>query len=712
MLSRGSVLRRAAVAAVIPFLAACGRSPSEPAESKVTLTALGDSVLFVSAGSSQPLRVAALHPQAGSAVEGVQVQWQVVEGAGSLASAQSTTDLFGVASTVLLPGQAGNHRVRATSPRITGTEPVLDVRVVAVPAITNIEPTLAAAGGEVTITGTNFSPTAAHNTVYFSGVRGDVLTATSTQLTVRVPACLPTKVVTVTAGLGSVISTGRPLSTTGGGGTTLDLQPGQVGVLDGAAAFSCVRLPAAAGGATYLLMTQNAANVVSPPMPFELRALVPGVVATPIERRAAPAVAPFAEAWEARLRERERGLPARTDGRLQLDEAASPSMQAVPVVGQEREFSVLNRSQTFDRIRATVRRVSDRAVLYVDVEAADAFSESDLSFFASIFDATIHPVTVATFGEPSDIDGNQRIFILFTPRVNALTPRNETSFITGFFYGCDLLTRRQCAGSNEAEVFYSLLPDPQGRWSSPRSQASVRNAVPPVLAHEFQHMIHFARRGFSADVLWLSEALAHTAEEVVGSALQSTDPVLAQTFQTGNYARAQRFLMAPAAAGVLAEAGPGTVEMRGAAWLLLKHVRAHHGGGDLLRRLTGSAANGVANLTQQTGQPWTRLLNDFGVAVWADGAPALAGPLDPRYSFGGFDLRAALATMAGGYTLRPIEVSWADFAITGSIAPGSQEYVLLAVPSGSSGAPLNFVFSGERGAPAAPAARLSVLRVR
>ncbi|MDX2129098.1 MAG: FG-GAP-like repeat-containing protein [Chloroherpetonaceae bacterium] len=56
-----------------------------------------------------------------------------------------------------------------------------------VPSITSFSPLSADTGAVVTITGVNFRTTTAENTVYFGGVRASVLTASATQLTVRVP---------------------------------------------------------------------------------------------------------------------------------------------------------------------------------------------------------------------------------------------------------------------------------------------------------------------------------------------------------------------------------------------------------------------------------------------------------------------------------------------------------------------------------------------
>jgi hypothetical protein len=53
--------------------------------------------------------------------------------------------------------------------------------------ITNLSPTSGAIGSSVSITGTNFDPTPANNTVWFGGVKAIVSAATTTKLTVKVP---------------------------------------------------------------------------------------------------------------------------------------------------------------------------------------------------------------------------------------------------------------------------------------------------------------------------------------------------------------------------------------------------------------------------------------------------------------------------------------------------------------------------------------------
>lgn len=694
-------------------LVSCRETPAGPAEPRVSLAVFGDPIVYVAVGAAQtePLHVAAVDATSGAPLRGIKVEWQVSSGGGSLTAATSDTDSHGVAATALRPGASGLHRVTAKAPRLVGAAPEIEVRVVAQPAIQSIEPQVVPAGGEVTVTGSGFSAAADQNAVYFDGIRGAVLSATTTQLRVRVPACLPARDVQVTVGLGAVVSSPRTVTTGGGTDAVLALAPGQVRTFTDPAELSCVRLPGGHAGSIYVVVVHNTAQALVPPAPFEFRSLTPRTPAAAVELRAPAPTEAWADAWERNLRRDEAQFREDARSRLLSPQAAAA---ALPAVGSAREFSVLNKDGGFSKVGATVRAVTNRAIIYVDTAAAAVMTADDVAYYGQVFDDPIYSGTTGVFGQPSDTDGNERVIILFTPRVNELTPRNENSFVAGFFYGCDLVARSRCSGSNLAEVFYSVVPDPTGRWSDARTQATVRAAVPPVMAHEFQHMIHFASRGNSSDVLWLSEALAHTAEEIVGEILLGRGQAAqAAPFRSANLQRAQRYLSATASTSLVGDESPGSLELRGGGWLFLKYLRGHYGGNDLLRRLTHTTRSGVANVVHETAQPWATLVTDFGMALWADGAPQLRGPLDARYHFVDFDLRTSLGTIPGSFTLSPPVLGWRDFAVAGNLAAAAQQYFGLIAPADGSGLPLNLVLAGHRGAPftASSAVRFSVLRV-
>src|SRR5262249_25633994 len=132
------------------------------------------------------------------------------------------------------------------------------------------------------------------------------------------------------------------------------------------------------------------------------------------------------------------------------------------------------------------------------------------------------------FGQPTDIDKNSKVLILFTKEVNKLTPRGSSGFIGGFFFERDLFPTTDdpqhrlpgCAGGNFGEMVYVLVPPRAAVVSYKRSKNDVLSNTPGTLAHEYQHLINAGRRLYinnadSFETVWLNEGLSHIAEELL-----------------------------------------------------------------------------------------------------------------------------------------------------------------------------------------------------
>ena len=98
-------------------------------------------------------------------------------------------------------------------------ETVINIIASVVPAIYSFSPTSGAVGASVTIRGSNFSTTAASNTVKFNGTQATVTAATATSITTTVPTGATTGTLTVTTAGGTATSTGS-FSVSSIGGTT------------------------------------------------------------------------------------------------------------------------------------------------------------------------------------------------------------------------------------------------------------------------------------------------------------------------------------------------------------------------------------------------------------------------------------------------------------------------------------------------------------
>lgn len=724
------------VAALVAVLAIAACESPDPTEPEVVPRSIavrsGDGQIgAVGEVAPEPLSVRVRRASDGAPVAAASIRWSIQEGAGAeILGVAARTDSSGVASVQLRLGpDSGSYRVRATT---DGAPAGVTFQVLAIadaPVLDGIEPALAAPGQTLELAGSHFSMRPEDNEVLFDGMRGRVLAASATALSVEVPTCLPPRAVHVTVRLGPFTSAARSL-------TVLDDDaPGNLLPLGGSVALggdalSCFRLAPGPTGSEYLVVPQSAGEEAAEELSVRLVGLVGGGASA---ARSAPAAerAPLAgelarlgvgeeaSEFEMRLRALERKLPDHT--LLRPGDAAREApltVAATPQVGDRRTFSVYDRTQSFTTVTAEVKHVGDRAVLYQDVRApSGGFGEADFRRFSDLFDDPIHETVVSVFGEPSDIDGNGRVIILFTPVVNQLTDPGATGFIAGFFYGLDLTDAN---GSNRAEIFYSVVPDPLGQFGNARTVSRILEVVPPVLAHEFQHMVHFNQRilmrgAANQEALWLSEALAHGAEHLVGEEfLRRGDAEGATDFLVSNYVRALLYLQDPGRAGAVTMHPPGRLEDRGASWLFLNYVAAHHGGDALLGRITRSTRTGSANVMAETGAAWPRLVDGWSTALYVDGLPGLEGSaLDPGYINPALELRQVFAGLPGGYPLKPPVLSVGDLDRLDVLPASGASYLLLRTGSAPP-ATLNLRLSGGRGEalPASRNAQFTIVRVR
>jgi hypothetical protein len=715
------IYRRLAGFTLLVSLVACGESGTGPADNSVTVAVQSGDAQFGAPSQPvlDPLQVIVTDPVSREPLENITVTWQVVTGNGALLTpAQSTTDEEGVATTVLRLGSAlGNYEVEARAPKMVGGPARFLARAVNPPAIASVAQQVNVRD-TITITGTNFSPQPDDNIVLFGGFRGKVVSATTTQLRVVVPTCVPARTVPLTASLGAVASAPVTIQVNGGTTSSLQLARGEVRLIADPAELGCFQLPGGITGYTVLLIPQNATDIAGKLLPIQLAGLSGGNISTSITASAAiPNTTDVPATFETRLRGRERELVERAgDALLRPQSSVSAATCPTPaVVGNRCDFKVINKDDDFVNVTAELKAISTRALIYQDVNApANGLGTGDFQTLGATFDDPIYSAVTNAFGSPSDIDANNKIVILLTPIVNELTPRTSGSgsgFIAGFFYGCDLVTVTLCSGTNRSEIFYTLTADPTGQFSNARSVNTVLSSLPAVLAHEFQHMINFGQRQ-SVDALWLSEGLAHHAEDVVADVYAARgDATNAERFRGQNRIRANRYLSDPPRTSLIAEGGTGTLEMRGASWLFVKYLVGQFGP-VILRNLTQSSQSSVTNVTQQTGRAWSVLLSNWATALWADDAPELAGvTVKPEYTFPNVNLRAFMQQST--YPLRPLVEQFGDFIFRETLPSASQEYlrVQATLPSPS---PLSLnlagLFGGSFAVNAAP--QLTIMRIQ
>ena len=308
---------------------------------------------------------------------------------------------------------------------------------------------------------------------------------------------------------------------------------------------------------------------------------------------------------------------------------------------------------------ARVAAVLPHTLVLIDTLApAGGFTDAELLALGTAFDTLGFAVDTVNFGASTDIDDNNRVAIFFTPVVNALTAA-AGAVVAGFFTARDLFSadpRNGCIGSNEGEMFYMSVPDPQrtinGNYAS---KASVYRTVAPTLVHEFQHLINAGHRIYLTDAtefeqLWLNEGLSHLAEELMYYRVSGNGPRAklglstlisspaqldaANTYVVDNMVNVSEYMVAPESNAPYAN--NDLLETRGAAWQLLRYSGDRKGGQETStwRALINSSFSGIANFGNVFGNA-TTFTRDWVVAQFTDdvGLPVAVNYTNPSWNY-------------------------------------------------------------------------------
>jgi hypothetical protein len=544
-----------------------------------------------------------------------------------------------------------------------------------------------------------------------------------------------------------------------GGGSPLQLGVLQGITLDCATATSVQLAP---GSATYLVVPQFATDAAAlQPVSYSLAAsgnvsqaatdvraatAIPGVEpSTP----ARPAPGARQRAFDAGLRAAERSALARGewrrdagDPRARADRVPQRAqVVAPPELNSVRDFRVLaslaSSRPTYATVSARLAYVGANVLVYVDTLApARGFSADQLTAFGRLFDQTLYPLDVDTFGAPSDLDGNRRLVMLLTPVVNALVTRAECrtgGYVAGFFDGIDLASAG--ANSNHGEIFYGVVPDPAGAVSCAHSVAELTGTLPATFLHELQHLISFSQHvvlhGGNPEDGWLDEGMSLVAEELGSLYFErhfpppsgrasptQLFPDSAQGFIAGDLSSSYAYLLRPDSASTTlhSDADDG-LAWRGGDWLLLRWLGDHEAPG-FYKQLEQSTRTGAANIAAAAGEPFAALFADFGVSLYTDSVPGVAKAAVPaRYRFQSRTLRALYDRLyasdgPSADVPRPFPIAAASLrgSVTASMVPGTTSYYLLTTAAGGA---VTLRFATPAGTPLGTALhpQLSIVRL-
>lgn len=274
-------------------------------------------------------------------------------------------------------------------------------------------------------------------------------------------------------------------------------------------------------------------------------------------------------------------------------------------VGDSEQFWGLNTdTNEHFRLSAVLRLVTPH--LYVWVEEGAEVDQEALRASAERFEKDTYPTTRRYFGEEwsPGVDGDVHLNILHAHGLGTGT--------AGYYASSDEYSRLAHPFSNEREMFYANL-----------DVISVgSDYYDGVLAHEFQHMIHWHMD--RNEELWLNEGFSKLATRLNGY-----DPGSSEQF----------FLSRPdLQLDSFSYADEESSAHYGAAYLFALYLLDRFGE-EATRTLVADTANGltgIENVMDRLGEPvgFETLFADWTVALYLDNP----GLLDGRYGFGSLDI--------------------------------------------------------------------------
>ena len=719
-------------------------SATADADVPAALTLVGGDMQtgLVSQLLANPIEVK-VEDQFGNGVSNQPVTFSITSGGGSQGTTDANTGADGLASTTwtLGPG-TGTQTAAATAAGLTGS-PIAFAAIATTLSLSSVTPDPLVEGGTATLTGTGFDLTLGNNAVMVDGVAATVTMATTTSLTVTLPTfnCQPARDVDITVTVSS--ETSSAVNQRFNPASTMSIAVGEQQILSTPADFCLNFLPDLTGSDSYLIGASATAEIDAV-MLFSLTA-VSGASSSPPALLAAPDALSSARPRRRMLTPLEQDELEREEARLQvesrlrqweMDNAHLPrhpalydaqvarTAAAVPVVGDSIDFKVPNilgnLCTDFVTITTAVKAVGTNGIIVVDRDnpTDDPFTDTDLQQFSDDFDNDIYQVLLDNFDAPSDIDVNQRVFMVFTKEVNAFPGA------AGFVTNADLATVASCPSSDEGEIFYGFVPDPldrsgNGAWT----RASVVANMPALIAHEVTHAIQFGRRTGGANMAsWEAEGQADLAKELLGFAQRGDSPGMqyGQMKITANgtsdalyaqrFSRLGRYFgwdLKNSPAGKIPNAPHNcslysfkdaiqslqctSAFFYGASWSMHRWILDRFGptypGGvtQLEKDWIGKnpTLSGRANVEALVGVDFDDLFVQWAAMLYVDGR-SIAG-LDPALEMTSWDLFDVFQLFDPALSLTPTPQSWGAFTDANSVRGGSTFYTVVTA-SGSRGA--------------------------
>ena len=309
---------------------------------------------------------------------------------------------------------------------------------------------------------------------------------------------------------------------------------------------------------------------------------------------AKPAVPSDRNRLDAYLRQKERELATRlkqAGGWTPSRRKAAFPLQS-PRTFMFEKYGKVTSDQT---VQATLIYQNSYALAYVDnalPASADNISTADIQAMLDRFSSHSYPIVVQTFGDPSDVDGNEKVIFLFTHLVD------QVGDVAGFYASGSLFSTSRGGDGNQADMMYISPTRPLDFYES-------------LLAHEFQHLVNFNQHVLvhkgNAEEAWLNESLSHYTEDLVDGHVTGGNPNVIQDF-----------LEVPGSFSLVSDASPLYGGNRGVAYLFLRGLLDEFGA-TVPARLVQTNRTGIANVEAVTGGSFSTRFQTFAARLFLTG---------------------------------------------------------------------------------------------
>lgn len=254
-----------------------------------------------------------------------------------------------------------------------------------------------------------------------------------------------------------------------------------------------------------------------------------------------------------------------------------------------RVLDSLTDTTQYVEVTATAKCVNDKVAVFVDNEVLTTnpadFPQSDINTVCSLYQT--HTTQLQSWlGTYSDINSDGVVVALVTSQINKLS--GGSGIVTGYFYSGDFFARSgSIPASNAREIVYLRAPDSAGLYGTAVTNSfMMSNFLPPVYAHELQHLIsyyqHTIARSGSSEATWLNEGLSHLIEDLVGENVE-------------NPSRYDLYLASPQSYSLVSSTA--SLAQRGASYLFLRYLYEQSDNSTtFLTNLVQTTNTGVANV--------------------------------------------------------------------------------------------------------------------